>query len=69
VSHNFTQPEEIDHILSAMAGHDMEADTPTPHGIEPGKAIQNAGRDDFTRVEAFLYDVVQSKSAHSLSDT
>lgn len=28
MSHNLTQPEEIDHILMAMAGHDVGVDTP-----------------------------------------
>jgi hypothetical protein len=31
MSHNLTQPEEIDYILMAMAGHDdMEVDTSIP---------------------------------------
>lgn len=30
MSQNLTQPEEIDRILMAMAGHDIQADAPIP---------------------------------------
>lgn len=47
MSHNFTQPEEIDLIWLAMAGHDMEADTPIPDGAQLSGTIRDAERYEF----------------------
>lgn len=68
MSHCLTQPEEIDHILMAMAGDDMEADTPIPDGVHLSGFIRDVERDEFVRVEGFSYGVAHKKSAHGLSD-
>lgn len=68
MSHCLTQPEGIDHILMAMAGGDMEVDTPIPGGVRPSGTARNVGRDDFAKTANFPYDAVHKKSAHSLSD-
>jgi hypothetical protein len=44
MSHNLTQPEEIDYILMATAGHDMEVDTPIPDGAQLSGTIRDAER-------------------------
>ena len=68
MSHCLTQPEEIDHILMAMAGDDMEVDMPIPDGLQPSGANRDIERDEFARMASFPYDVVHKKSVHSLSD-
>lgn len=68
MSHNLTQPEEIDHVLMAMAGHDMETETPIPDGVQPSEAIRNIERNQFIRMAGFSHDIAHKKSAHGLSD-
>jgi len=68
MNHCLTQPEEIDHILMAMAGDDMEVDTPIPDGAQSSGATRDIKRDDFTRAVNFAYDAAHKKPAHGLSD-
>lgn len=44
MSHNLTQPEEIDLIWMAMAGHDMEVDAPIPDWAQLSGTIRDAKR-------------------------
>ncbi len=66
MSQNLTQPEEIDHILMAMAGHDMKAGTPIPDGAQLNGAIHDF--DESIGVTDFSYGMAHKKSAHGLSD-
>ena len=66
MSQNLTQPEEIDHILMAMAGHDMKADTPIPDGAQLNGALHGFGSDEPIGVAGFSYGMAQKKSAHGL---
>lgn len=61
MSQNLTQPEEIDHILMAMAGHDGEAETPIPDGAQSNGAVRDAGRDEFAMEAGFPCGVVHKK--------
>jgi len=51
MSQNLTQPEEVDHILMAMAGHGMEAETPVP----------DTGRDELSMEAGFPCGAVHKK--------
>lgn len=53
MSHNLTQPEEIDHILMAIAGDDMEVDTPISDGVQLSGAILDIERGKFAKVTDF----------------
>ena len=64
MSQNLTQPEEIDHILMAMAGHDMKAGTPIPDGAQLNGATHDF--DEPIGVAGFSYGMAQKKSAHGL---
>ena len=66
MSQNRTQPEEIDHILMAMVGHDMKAGTPIPDGAQLNGAIHDF--DESIGVTNFSYGMAHKKSAHGLSD-
>jgi len=66
MSQNLTQPEEIDHILMTMAGHDMKAGTPIPDGAQLNRAIHDF--DESIGVAGFSYNVAHKKSVHGLSD-
>lgn len=55
MSHCLTQPEEIDHILMAMAGDDMEVDTPIPDGVQSSEATRDVERDGLASVADFPY--------------
>ncbi len=68
MGHCLTQPEEIDHILMAMAGNEMGADTPNPDGVQSSKASRNIERDGITRVADTSYEVAHKKPALGLSD-
>ncbi|HEU0233542.1 MAG TPA: hypothetical protein VFQ94_00215 [Gallionella sp.] len=68
MSQNLTQPEEIDHILMAMAGHDMKAGTPIPDGAQLNGAIHDFGCDESIGVTGFSYGIAHKKSAHGLPD-
>lgn len=48
MSHNHTQPEEIDHILMAMAGlEDVEDDMKIQMGAPSSGAVRDVDRDKF----------------------
>lgn len=68
MSQNLTQPEEIDHILMAMAGHDMKAGTPIPDGAQLNGAIHGFGCDESIGMAGFSYGMAHKKSAHGLPD-
>ena len=65
MSHNLTQPEEVDHIWMAMAGLDMEADTPIPAGVPSSESIRATRRDEFAAASGFSYSAAHKKSALS----
>ncbi len=46
MSHNLTQPEEIDLVWMAMAGDDMEVDIPIPDWAQLSGTIRNAERHE-----------------------
>lgn len=46
MGHNFTQPEEIDHILEAMVSRDIRNDLPPQDGHHASGAIQNMKRNE-----------------------
>lgn len=66
MSQNLTQPEEIDHILMAMAGHDMKAGTSIPDRAQLNGVIHDF--DELIGVAGFSYGIAHKKSAHGLSD-
>lgn len=47
MSHNLTQPEEIDLVWLAMAVHDMETDAPIPDWAQSSETIRDAERYEF----------------------
>ena len=49
MSHNLTQPEEIDLIWMAMAKHDVEEDMPIPGWMQLCRTIQNTEHTDSAR--------------------
>ena len=56
MSHNLTQPEEIDRILMTMADHDTEAGAPIPDGAQSrGTIVRDAERDEFATVAGLSY--------------
>ena len=67
MSHCLTQPEEIDRILMAMAGHDMEVDMPIQGGVQLSGAIRDVKRDELAAASGFTYGETHMKSSHSLS--
>lgn len=69
MSHCLTQPEEIDHILKAMAGHDTKAGASIPDGAQPSGAVQSAERGELvaaTGFSGFSFGDVYKKSEHGL---
>ena len=44
MSQNLTQPEEIDHIFSAMDIHDQTPDVPTDKSASQGKPLKSTAR-------------------------
>ena len=65
MSHNLTQPEEVDHIWMAMAGLDMEADTPIPAEVQSSESMRDTRRDEFATASGFSYGAAHKKSALS----
>ncbi|HEU0219688.1 MAG TPA: hypothetical protein VFQ98_02635 [Gallionella sp.] len=61
MSQNLTQPEEVDHILMAMAVHDMEAETPIPDGAQSSGAVRDTERDELSMAAGFPCGVVHKK--------
>lgn len=51
MSHNLTQPEEIDLIWMAMANHDTEMDVPIPEWVQLSGTIRDAERYELVRRE------------------
>lgn len=49
MSHNLTQPEEIDQILMAMAGHDMEVNTTIQDWAQLSGIIRDDERYELVR--------------------
>lgn len=44
MSHNLTQPEEVDLIWAIMAAHDMDVDTPIPDWAQLSETMRYAER-------------------------
>ena len=55
MSHDFTQPEEIDRILMTMAVYDPEADTPDQDGMQLSLLIREAQSDESVMGSYFPY--------------
>ena len=53
MSHSLTQPEEINHILRAMAGHDRDGESPIPDGMQSSGAIPKVECDEFAVITDF----------------
>ncbi len=51
MSHNLTQPEEIDLIWTAMANHDVEVEMPVQEWALLSGTIRNAERHEAERHE------------------
>lgn len=68
MSHSLTQPDEIDHILMAMLGQDMEIDTPIQNGVQLNGVARDVECDEFAMVPEFSYGAVHKKSAYDLPD-
>lgn len=60
--HRLTQPEEVEHVLMIMPGHD--ADTPD----NARQLARDAARDEVTATERSQRDGYIQKSAHGLPD-
>ena len=65
MSHNLTQPEEVDHIWLAMAVHDMEANTPIRAGVQSSGIMRDTPRDEFAAASGFSYGAAHKKLALS----
>lgn len=68
MSQNLTQPEEIDRILLAMAGHDMTAGTPIRGGAQLDGVIHDIECDEPIEVTGFSYGATHKKPVHGLPD-
>jgi hypothetical protein len=55
MSHNLTQPEEIDRILMTMAVYDLETDMPVPDEAPSSKTVLDARLDEFAAASGFSY--------------
>lgn len=53
MSHNLTQPEEIDRILMTMAVYDSEEDMPAPDGAQLRRTIRGAQLGEFATASDF----------------
>jgi hypothetical protein len=68
MSQILTQLEEADHILIAMAGHDMEVKKPIPDGVQLSETLREAKRDKLTMTSGFSNGEVHKKSEHGFPD-
>jgi len=69
MSQNLTQPEEIDRILMAMAGRDIQADAPIPDMAQLNEAACDFGCDKPIEAVVFSRGAVRhKKAAHGLHD-
>ena len=64
MSHNLTQPDEIERIWRTMPGQDI--DMRIPNGAQFGGTIKNAERDEFVMAAEFAGGVAHQKSRHGL---
>lgn len=55
MSHDFTQPEEIDRILMTMAVYDPESDRTDQDGMQSSRLIQEVQSDEFVTGSYFPY--------------
>lgn len=56
MSHNLTQPEEID-LVWALANHDVEEDLPIPEWAQSSRTMRNAERPESARRTTYDYMV------------
>jgi len=61
MSHNLIRTEEVDPVLAAIAGHDMEMDISIPDGAQLSETIRDVECDEFAVVTDFPYGVVCRK--------
>lgn len=64
MSQNLTQPEEIDHVLMEMAGHDTKAGVP----IQDGAKLDGAKCNGSIGATGSSYGIAHGKPAHCLPD-
>lgn len=66
MSHNRTQPEEIDHIWWAMANHDMATETPFMLDMKLDGTMRDVKQHEFGTVTNL--PVAYKKSVYGLPD-
>ena len=66
MSHRLTQPEEIDHILKTMAGHEMDFVTPIPDRAQSSRNIRDIQRDAFSVATNIPSGIAHKKSVPGL---
>ncbi|MDD2914402.1 MAG: hypothetical protein PHP70_03715 [Gallionella sp.] len=59
MSHNLTQPDEIERVWRSMPGQDM--DIKTPDGSQFGRTVKNTERDEFVVAAEFSCGVAHQK--------
>lgn len=69
MSQNLTQPEEIDHVLMEMAGHDTKVDMPVTDKKYLNGTAQESECGESAVVTSFSYGAVHKKSIHGLPDS
>ena len=55
MSHNLTQPEEIDRILMTMAVYEMDEDMTIPDRAQSSKRIRDVRPDEFAAASVIPY--------------
>lgn len=55
MSHNLTQPEEIDRILMTMAVYEMDEDMTIPDGVQSSKRIRDIRLNEFAAASVIPY--------------
>lgn len=69
MSQNLTQPEEIEHVLKAMANRDLSVDTPLPDGHQSSTTIQNVKCNGVDVVTDFSCGTEYAKSTHGFCES
>ncbi|MDO8464243.1 MAG: hypothetical protein Q7S46_03180 [Gallionella sp.] len=68
MSQNLTQPEEIDHVLMEMAGHDMKAGNPTSDDALSSGGVYDAQCNRPIGVTGSSYSAAHKKPMYGLPD-
>lgn len=69
MSHNFTQPEEIDYILMAMADNDTERDAPVQDRVQSSRTLRDAECDGLAYATGFPCGAGHKKQVQGLPDS